>query len=67
MTLTEARARVEVIRDIADDDEAAHAREDALHQDVLAWIALNANDDSCRELARIALTTLEIRFSRWCA
>lgn len=67
MTLTEARARVEAIRDFAEtgDDEAAHAREDALHVDVLAWIALNG-DEASRELAKVALRTHDIVFGRWC-
>lgn len=42
----------------------AHAEEDALHQGVLRAIAKGAPDGA--ELARAALQTLSIAFSRWC-
>lgn len=49
------------------DDECAHSDEDDLHKDVLASIAQHSSDDWARGLARAALKTLDIKFSRWCA
>lgn len=66
MTLQEVELRVQGIRDIAGDDEAAHGAEDLLHQEVLRSIA----DDECtapRACAAAALETLKIDFARWCA
>lgn len=67
LTATEIRERIAVIRGFAEDgdDEAAHAREDALHVDALAWIALNG-DGASREVARLALETMTCEFRRWC-
>lgn len=72
MTAAEAKARVLEIRaEVAlHDDEAAHSREDSLRADVLRAIAgLNGGLTArqMRELARIALSTERIEFSRWCA
>lgn len=65
MTVDEVRDEVASIRRIARDDEAAHASEDALHQNVLDAIANGA--DNPAELAREALATQDIKFARWCA
>lgn len=62
MTVEEVQERVEMIRRNADDDERAHAREDALHQDVLRYFAATGNS-----VAVEALKTLDIEFARWCA
>lgn len=65
MTLQEVIDRVEEIKSKADDPEAAHSDEDGLWADVLAAIARgNAN---AQGLAREALKTTEIEFSRWYA
>jgi hypothetical protein len=66
LTLDEVTDEVERIREIADDDEVAHNKEDALHQKVLKAIAAAecADPAAC---AAAALRTLEIEFSRWCA
>ena len=66
MTLTEARERVEFIRSIARDDEAAHGGEDDFRADVLRYLAEVAPAE-LGELARIALSTEDIDFARWCA
>lgn len=47
------------------DFEAAHAAEDALHQRVLGVVAEEATEAG--KLAREALRTLELRFTRACA
>lgn len=65
MTLDEARAWVEKIRGLADDDEAAHAEEDELHQAVLDHVARGG--ENAQGLAAIALSTRAIAFARWCA
>jgi hypothetical protein len=58
--------QVERIREMAGDDEAAHSEEDGLHRKVLGAIAAG-EAESPAECARIALTTNEINFHRWCA
>lgn len=65
ITAEEARAAVDGIRLIAHDDEAAHSHEDDLRHAVL--IAIAAGSEEWRELARIALSTSDIDFARWCA
>lgn len=62
---TQVREGVRYIASIADDDEAAHGREDDLRERVLAAIASGAANAS--DLAREALRTSDIQFSRWCA
>lgn len=68
MTREEIRKRVAKIRRIAGDFESAHSEEDRLRHDVLRAIA----DDErvpvdVREAARLALSTAEIDFPRYCA
>lgn len=63
MTVDDVQERVEVIRQIALDDETAHGMEDELYIDVLGAIANGA--DNPEKLAAEALKTLEIEFSRW--
>lgn len=65
MTIEEVRKRVSDIRDTVDDPETAHSAEDQLHQDVLQAIADGAAEP--RLLARAALKTLKLEFSRWYA
>lgn len=65
MNVQEIKDEVEAIRADASDDERAHGNEDVLHQRVLRAIADGA--DNAPELAREALRTLDIDFSRWCA
>jgi septum formation topological specificity factor MinE len=58
MTAQEARKRLEAIKAMAGDDEAAHSAEDALRRDIL---------EAIQELSEIALETSLIDFARWCA
>jgi hypothetical protein len=74
MTIEEAKAAVEEIRwQAIRDDERAHSLEDELHVAVLKEIVeiYESNEDSplfrASELAKIALSTREIKFARWCA
>ena len=66
MSLDENQKRIDQLREIAGDDEAAHSEEDDLRRDVLRAIADGECDDPAAA-ARLVLTTSEIRFARWCA
>lgn len=46
------------------DPEAAHSEEDDLHRIALTAIAAGAENAS--EIARIALSTSDLEFERWC-
>jgi hypothetical protein len=66
VTPDDVRADVEAVRRMAGDDEIAHSEEDHLHLSVLEAIADGTATDPA-ECARIALSTREILFARWCA
>lgn len=66
MSTVDVREAVEHIRNIAGDDESAHAAEDALHESVLDAIANGMAEDP-KAMAAAALTTRDIEFARWCA
>jgi hypothetical protein len=66
MTKAEAERRVEEIRKLAHDAEAAHAAEDELRRDFIAAVATGR----CKmpaAVAKIVLSSGEIVFSRWYA
>jgi hypothetical protein len=65
MTIEEIEKRVQQIKEIADDDEMAHIKEDDLRNDVL--IAISKGVPNAEELAYVVLKTGQIEFSRWCA
>lgn len=65
MNVDEVKLAVQKINDMRDDDEAAHGNEDDLHRSVLRAIA--EGSPVAQELAKEALKTLDIDFSRWCA
>lgn len=65
MKIQDVRKRVEQIRSMSNDYEAAHAEEDVLYRDVLEAIA--AGDRNARALAKEALQTKKIEFPRYCA
>ena len=64
MTIKEVKIRYNKIKSIMYDDEAAHSAEDNLYMDVLQHIA-NGGSDAV-EIAKIALETKNLDFSRWC-
>jgi len=66
LKVAEIIKRLEHIQAVASDDEAAHSKEDELHQAVLDAIA-NGECELPSVAARIALETLKIKFCRWCA
>ncbi len=65
MKVNDVVDRLAAIRDAAVDDEA-HQLEDQLFSDVLEAIADGTAEDP-REMARLALSSLEIDFHRWYA
>ena len=67
MTVAEILARVEVVRALARDDEAAHGEEDRLREKVLEAIAKGDHAEPADALARAVLKTSDIDFARWCA
>lgn len=74
MTLDEVRAAVADLERIAGpsairvDHELAHGMEDALHEGVLAAIAMGILvGDEARAAAELALATQRFDFERWCA
>lgn len=68
MTAVEVRDRLDHIRRIAGDDEAAHSAQDALFREVLTAIATGTGSlRNARRLAADALTVDDIRFERWMA
>lgn len=69
LSLAHIQADLDAIRASAEDDEVAHSLEDTLHERVLQAIADDQFDHyyTPAELAREALKSTEIKFSRWCA
>jgi hypothetical protein len=68
MTATDVRERLDEIRRIAGDDEAAHGAQDALFREVLTAIATGTGSlRNARRIAADALTVDEIEFGRWMA
>ena len=65
LTVEEVRLLVDGVRLAADDDERAHSLEDDLRFRVLTEISIGS--PFARELARVALQTQSINFTRWCA
>jgi len=48
------------------DDEEAHGTEDEIHLDVLKAIA-GGTAENPQEMAKLAISTDEYEFARWCA
>ena len=67
MTIDEAKEIVRAIERKKNDDEVAHSKEDSLRAGVLEEIAAGCSRETAIELAKIALSTDDIDFSRWCA
>ncbi len=66
MTVAGIQKVVAAIAKASNDEETAHAMEDALWESVLEHIAL-VSDGRSGDLAAEALKTREIKFPRWCA
>lgn len=65
MTVDEVREAVALIATMTHDDEAAHSNEDTLWENVLRAIADGVPHPEA--LAKEALKTVNLDFSRWCA
>lgn len=65
MTLQDVKNNVLKIYEMKGDDEAAHGEEDRLYEDVLREMV--AGNPEAQEMAKEALKTQDINFSRWCA
>lgn len=65
MTLKQIEERVERIRRMAGDDEAAHSEEDELRHDFIEYVA--SLPIPLAKKAWAVLETSGIRFARWCA
>jgi len=57
---------IRIIQGWSEDDEAAHAAEDALYEALLSSIANGRAEDPVA-MAAAALETKNIKFCRWCA
>lgn len=66
MTIKDVEERLSQIRSERLDAEVAHSLEDSLHQLLLASIAEGTCEDPV-ECAKLALTSQQISFPRWCA
>lgn len=66
MTLADIKNRVEYIREISGDDEAAHSEEDTLQRLFIAYIA-EFGPSELSDMAKEVLTTETIDFERWFA
>jgi hypothetical protein len=60
---------VDAIRASSEDDEAAHGLEDGLRRDFIRSLAAGEHGASVelQQLAKLVLSTEQIRFARWCA
>ena len=66
LTLKEARKRVNDLKEMIGDAEAAHSAEDKLYRDFLEAIAAGdlAGDEAVK-VAKVVLKTKKIDFPRW--
>jgi DNA-binding FrmR family transcriptional regulator len=65
MTIGEIEERLHRIQGhLHGDDEMQHIEEDQLYQDFVMYVAATRNDELA-DMARLILTSLNMRFSRW--
>ena len=64
MDTKEIEARIEAIREIAWDDEAAHTEEDAFREEFIRYVG-TLGIPELSEKADLVLTTNNISFARW--
>lgn len=67
MPIDEIRRRVEYIKNMAADPEAAHSAEDRLRADFIEYVRHIGYDPNLADKARLVLSTDQIDFARWCA
>jgi hypothetical protein len=67
LTIAQAKRQVDLIRELADDDEVAHAREDDLREVFIAGLADGRySKREATAIARVVMETEDINFARWC-
>ena len=66
LTIKDVKYYIKEIKNSRHDDEIAHEFEDSLYYDVLRSISTGECEDP-KECARLAVTTRNISFDRWCA
>ena len=67
MSIEDIKARIDDIREVAGDDEAAHSREDELYADFIAFVAKEPMSWGLADKAKLVLSTRDLKFERWCA
>jgi len=65
MTIDQIKERIEEIRSLVGDPEAAHSKEDDLYRDFIRYVALGSGGISIVVKARLVLTVIDIKFPRW--
>lgn len=68
-TVTEEQvlAMIAEITRLRGDDESQHSIEDDMRKKVLRAIAAGIDPETARRLAKLALSTEDLHFARWCA
>ena len=61
------RRDVRAYRRRVEDPEEAHWTEDRIHEDALRWVADHSTDERARDVAALALSTLDVDIPRWYA
>ena len=68
MTEQEALSAIEMIKRMAADDEMAHRREDDLREEFIRSVEDGSlRGKKARKIAKIILSSNDIKFARWCA
>ena len=72
MTQETIKQRIEEIKRISHDDEVAHSMEDELREDFIRYVENCDNfgtdyPSPIPYMAKLVLSTNEIKFARWCA
>lgn len=59
---------IDQLRDLTHDPEAAHGKEDFIRELVLNYLSMHVDiPKGFQDLARLALSTRDIKFERWAA
>lgn len=68
MTTKVIQQRINAIREMAGDDESAHAAEDSLYLEFIKYVAsLGGVYSDLANKAKLLHQTQNIKFARWCA
>lgn len=61
------RRDVRAYKRMTEDPEESHGTEDLIHEDALRWVADHSTDERSRDVAALALSTLDVDIPRWYA